>query len=57
MPTELEPRELDDAEDACEHLIGHGALHERETRHVDERVADADDSEEDDCGSRARPKP
>ena len=36
-----EPEHLDDAEDAREHVVGDGALHEREPGDVDERVPDA----------------
>ncbi len=35
-PDRGEPEHLDDAEDAGEHLVGNGALHQRERSDVDE---------------------
>lgn len=44
---------LEDPEDAREHVLGHGALEQRERGHVDERVREADERDQDEgacCG-------
>src|SRR4029078_11023753 len=46
---------LEHAEDAPEHLLRCGPLQKREARDVDERVADTEQTEEDDRRSGVRP--
>ena len=45
---------LDHAENARQHLVGHGALQERQGGDVDDRVPDADDREQDQRDRRLR---
>ena len=46
---------LDDPEDARQHLVGDEPLHQRQARHLDPRVADAEHDEQRHRHARARP--
>ncbi len=45
-PDRRDPETLNGAEYAGQHVVGHGALEQRERRHVDERVAEPDHGKE-----------
>ncbi len=51
-----EDEAFEHAEDAAEHLVGGRPLQERHAGDVDERVADADDREEDERKAEVRPR-